>query len=65
MTTAYTWIELYLQGYALEWSTDGKHWLPIIEEPYAGDGKYYRRINDATHPIPKQPEQQVPNSYFN
>lgn len=56
MITVYTWIELYLQGYTLEWSLNFKDWFPITEEPFTGDGKYYRREKDATYFIPRKPQ---------
>lgn len=39
-----SWIELYLAGCTLEWSHDTHAWFPVTEEPYVGDGKYYREI---------------------
>lgn len=65
MTTAHTWIEEYLEGYTLEWSANYKDWYPVTEEPHAGDGKYYRRLNDAAYFVPTKSKQQVPHSTFN
>lgn len=63
MISEHIWIELYLQGYSLEYSKDGQHWAPIYEEPYAGDGNYYRRALNEPHLIPIQSKQHLPHRY--
>lgn len=49
-----SWMELHLAGVELERSSDGINWYPItVEEPFAGDGYYYRK---AEHPENGSPD---------
>lgn len=44
MKIEHNWMELHLTGVELERSRDKENWFPIVvEEPYVGDGYYYRR----------------------
>jgi len=45
------WVQAYLEGKVLERSRDKITWYPIsVEEPYAGDGWYYReKERDGTY----------------
>lgn len=65
MIFANTWIEDYLNGHELEQSYDGQHWTPVIEEPYAGSGVFYRRKEkpyQSHNPLPRS-ERELPHSF--
>lgn len=57
------WLEMYLEGYELESSSDAQNWHPLTKEPYAGDGNYYRRAIHESHPVSTKSKQHLSHSY--